>query len=275
MSDAVMESSDNRTGRIALATVGLAVLLFLALPIIIVVPMSFSSAESLRFPPPGLSFRWYQSFFGDPQWVEAGINSVIIGVSSSTIALVLGTIAAYGLVRGDFRGRAVLESNFIAPMVLPPVIVAVALYIFFAKLGILGNYLALIGAHAVLATPYVVLLMSLAIRAFDIRIEQVALTLGATRVQMLSRVLLPNIVPSAAAAWLFAFVISFDEVVVTLFVSGTHMTIPKRMFNQLVLQIDPTITAIATLLIGFSIVAVALAAWLTRGSSSVTGSNAS
>lgn len=275
MSDAVMESSDNRTGRIALATVGLAVLLFLALPIIIVVPMSFSSAESLRFPPPGLSFRWYQSFFGDPQWVEAGINSVIIGVSSSTIALVLGTIAAYGLVRGDFRGRAVLESNFIAPMVLPPVIVAVALYIFFAKLGILGNYLALIGAHAVLATPYVVLLMSLAIRAFDIRIEQVALTLGATRVQMLSRVLLPNIVPSAAAAWLFAFVISFDEVVVTLFVSGTHMTIPKRMFNQLVLQIDPTITAIATLLIGFSIVAVALAAWLTRGSSSVTGSSAS
>lgn len=270
-----MERREASVAGSALATVAVAVLLFLALPIIIVVPMSFSSAESLRFPPPGFSLRWYESFFGDPQWIEAGINSVIIGVSSSTIALALGTIAAYGLVRGDFRGRTLLESNFIAPMVLPPVIVAVAFYIFFAKLGILGNYLALIAAHAVLATPYVVLLMSLAIRAFDIRIEQVALTLGATRIQMLTRVLLPNIVPGAAAAWLFAFVISFDEVVVTLFVSGTHLTIPKRMFNQLVLQINPTITAIATLLIGFSIVAVALAAWLTRGTNTVSGSRRS
>lgn len=266
MSAAGIEGSQSAVARIALATAGVAALLFLALPIIIVVPMSFSSAESLRFPPPGFSLRWYASFFGDPQWIEVGINSLVIAVSSSTIALVLGTIAAYGLVRGDFRGRALMESNFIAPMVLPPVIVAVALYIFFAKLGILGNYAALIGAHAIIAAPYVVLLMSLAIRAFDIRIEQVALTLGASRAQMMVRILMPNLVPNAAAAWLFAFVISFDEVVVTLFVSGTHLTIPKRMFNQLVLQINPTITAIATLLIGFSVVAVALAAWLMRGS---------
>jgi ABC-type spermidine/putrescine transport system permease subunit II len=264
--EAAPHLSGNHLARIALPAVGISALLFLALPIIIVVPMSFSSAESLRFPPPGFSLRWYQSFFGDPQWIEAGINSVVIGVSSSTIALILGTFAAYGLVRGTFRGRSFLESNFIAPMVLPPIIVAVALYIFFAKLGILGNYIALIAAHAVLATPYVVLLMVLAIRAFDVRIEQVALSLGASRLQMLTRILLPNLVPNAAAAWLFAFVISFDEVVVTMFVSGTHLTIPKRMFNQLVLQINPTITAIATLLIGFSIVAVALAAWLTRDS---------
>lgn len=263
-------SKDGRLARITLPTVSLMALFFLALPIIIVVPMSFSSSESLRFPPPGFSLRWYQSFFGDSQWVEAGINSIVIGVSSSTIALVLGTLAAYGLVRGAFRGRGFLESNFIAPMVLPPIIVAVALYIFFARLGILGNYVALIAAHAVLSTPYVVLLMMLAIRAFDERIEQVALSLGASHLQMLTRVLLPNLVPNAAAAWLFAFVISFDEVVVTMFVSGTHMTIPKRMFNQLVLQINPTITAIATLLIGFSIVAVALAAWMTRGSNGLS-----
>lgn len=253
----------------ALSTVGVAVLLFLALPILIVVPMSFSSAESLRFPPPGISLRWYTSFFSDPQWLDAAINSLVIGVSSSSIALALGTMAAYGLVRGAFPGRRLLEANFIAPIVLAPVVTAVALYIFFARLGILGNYVALIAAHTVLTTPFVVLLMSLAIQAFDIRIEQVAMTLGASKTQVLLRVLLPNLLPNAAAAWLFAFVISFDEVVVTLFVSGTHLTIPKRMFNQLVLQINPTITAIATLLIVFSVIAVAIGAWLFRDSHSI------
>lgn len=255
-----------RLRRLPLAVVGTLVLLFLALPIIVVVPMSFSSAESLRFPPPGLSLRWYEAFFGDPLWLEAALNSLIIGVSSSTLALGLGTLAAYGIVRGTFRGRNALETNFIAPMILPPVIIAVALYIFYARIGILGNYLALIAAHVVIAAPYVVLLMTLAIRSFDLRVEQVALTLGASRWQMMTRVLMPNLMPNAAAAWLFAFVISFDEVVVTLFVSGSHLTVPKRMFNQLVLQINPTITAIATILIGFSLVAVALAAWLNRGS---------
>ncbi|WP_137391962.1 ABC transporter permease [Rhodoligotrophos defluvii] len=261
----------SRVASSALAVTGSAVLAFLALPIIIVVPMSFSSAESLRFPPPGFSLRWYEAFFGDPQWLEAAVNSLVIGVTSSSLALILGTLAAYGLVRGTFLGRSALEANFIMPMVIPPVIIAVALYIFFAKLSILGAYWALIVAHIVVATPYVVLLMSLAIRAFDIRVEQVALTLGASHMQMLTRVLLPNILPNATAAWLFAFVISFDEVVVTLFVAGTHFTVPKRMFNQLVLQINPTITAIATLLIAFSIIAVAIGAWLTKGAGLQSG----
>ena len=236
-----------------LALCGISVLVFLCLPILVVVPMSFSSAGTLQFPPPGFSLRWYASFFGDAGWLDAAFNSLLIGVGSSSIALLLGTLAAYGLTRGTFVARRLLEANFIAPMVLPPVIIAVALYIFFARTGVLGSFGGLIAAHAVITTPYVVLLMSLAIQGFDIRIEQVALTLGASRLEMLARVLLPNILPNAAAAWLFAFVISFDEVVVTMFVSGTHLTIPKRMFNELVLQINPTITAIATLLILFSL----------------------
>ena len=259
-----------RLRRLPLATVGILVLLFLALPITVVVPMSFSSAESLHFPPPGFSLRWYEAFFSDPLWREAARNSLIIGISSSTIALGLGILAAYGLVRGTFRGRGALETNFISPMILPPVIIAVALYIFYARIGILGNYLTLIAAHVVIAAPYVVLLMTLAIRSFDVRVEQMALTLGASRWQMMTRILMPNLLPNAAAAWLFAFVISFDEVVVTLFVSGSHLTIPKRMFNQLVLQINPTITAIATILIAFSLVAAGLAAWLNRGSGFVS-----
>jgi ABC-type spermidine/putrescine transport system permease subunit II len=183
---------------------------------------------------------------------------------SSTVALVLGTLAAYALVRGNFIGRRLIESNFIAPMIIPPIITAVALYIFFAKTRILGGLFGLVVAHTVLGVPYVILLMSVAIQSFDIRIEQVALTLGASKQQMLTRVLVPNLVPSALAAWIFAFIISFDEVVVTQFVGGSYFTIPKKMFNELILQVNPTITAIATLLIALSIVTIGLVALLMR-----------
>jgi putative spermidine/putrescine transport system permease protein len=249
----------------------LAVLLFLCLPILIVVPMSFSSAESLMFPPPGFSLRWYYSFFGDNLWLDAAINSIIVAFCASTGSLVLGTMAAYGLVRGSGRWRGIVEANFIAPLALPLIVIAIALYIYFSRLGILGSFWSLIVAHMVLISPYIVLLMSLAIANFDERIEQVAHTLGASKAQVLIRIVMPNVLGNAAAAWLLAFVISFDEVVVTLFVAGTHLTIPKRMFNELVLQINPTITAIATLLIILSIVSVALVAFLTRGSAILPG----
>jgi putative spermidine/putrescine transport system permease protein len=247
-----------------LAIFGGAVLLFLCLPIAVVVPMSFSSASSLEFPPPGLSLRWYQSFFGDPRWLRAAGNSALIALASSVAALVLGSVAAYGLVRGSFRGRALLEGNFIAPLILPPVITAVALYIFFARIGLLGTIPGLIVAHTTLTVPYVVLLMSVAIRQFDVRIEQVAYSLGASWFRMLRSVLLPNLLPSVLAAWIFAFIISFDEVIVTIFLAGAYDTIPKRMFNELILQVNPTITAIATLLIALSVVTIALLAWLMR-----------
>jgi putative spermidine/putrescine transport system permease protein len=253
-----------RPGAWLLTLLSIAVLLFLCLPIAIVVPMSFSSAESLQFPPPSLSLRWYEEFFGDSQWLDAGLNSLTLAFLSSSLALVFGTLAAYALVRGNFIGRRVLESNFMAPMIIPPVITAVAIYIFFAKTRILGSFAGLIVAHTILAVPYVVLLMSVAIQSFDIRIEQVALTLGASKTQMLVRILMPNLVPSALAAWIFAFIISFDEVVVTQFVAGRYFTIPKKMFNELVLQINPTITAIASILIGLSIVTIAVVMILMR-----------
>jgi putative spermidine/putrescine transport system permease protein len=253
-----------RVGRYLLALFGGAVLLFLCLPIAVVVPMSFSSASSLEFPPPGLSLRWYQSFFGDPRWLRSAENSIVVALSASLLALALGSIAAYGLVRGRFRGRGVLEGNFILPLILPPVITAVALYIFFAKIGLLGTIPGLIVAHTILTVPYVVLLMSVAIRQFDVRIEQVAYSLGASWFRMFRSVLLPNLLPSVFAAWIFAFIISFDEVIVTVFLAGAYDTIPKRMFNELILQVNPTITAIATLLIGLSVLTIGIVAWLMR-----------
>lgn len=235
-----------------------AALLFLCLPILIVVPMSFSSAQSLEFPPPGLSLRWYAAFFGNEVWVRAGVNSLLLATMSSTAALVLGTLAAYGLVRGSFPFKDAIEANFMAPLIVPSIITAVALFIVFARIGILGTFFGLFLAHTILVMPYAVLIMGVAIRSFDVRIEQVAATLGAGRMRILATIVMPNLVPSAAAAWIFSFVVSFDEVVVTLFLSGTHMTIPKRMFNELIMQINPTITAVATLLIAFNIVALLL-----------------
>jgi ABC-type spermidine/putrescine transport system permease subunit II len=260
----------NGPGNWLLTAFGLFVILFLCLPILIVVPMSFSSASSLEFPPPGLSLRWYQAFFGDPRWLGAAQNSLLIAVIASTAAVLLGGLAAYGLVRGRFRGRGLLDGNFMAPLILPQVITAVALYIYFAKIGLLGTLVGLIVGHTVLTVPYVILVMSVAIRSFDQRIEQVALSLGASYPTMLRRVLLPNLAPSAAAAWIFAFIISFDEVIVTLFIAGRFETIPKRMFNELILQVNPTITAIATLLIALSALTVAAIVLLMRRSGALS-----
>ena len=254
-----------------LGVLAVLVLIFLCLPVLIVAPMSFSDAKSLEFPPPGFSLRWYQNLLGNPIWIEAGKNSLLLATLSSTAALVCGTLASYVLVRGNFRGKRIVEANFMAPMIVPSIIVAVSLYIFFARTGLLGSFGGLILGHTVLAVPYVVLIMQSAIRGFDVRIEQVAATLGASQWQVLTRIVLPNLLPSAAAAWVFSFVMSFDEVVVTLFISGTHMTIPKRMFNELMLQVNPTVTAVATLLIGFNLLALLILLLVSRRGKSLGG----
>ncbi|ESY84732.1 polyamine ABC transporter permease [Mesorhizobium sp. LNHC220B00] len=239
-------------------------LLFLSLPILVVVPMSFSSASALQFPPPGLSLRWYAAFFTDPRWIDDLWTSLEVAVAASTLALLLGGSAAYGLVRGRFAGRLVIEANFIVPIVIPSIITALALYLVFARTGLLGTLPALIIGHMVLGVPVVVLVMTVAFRSFDVRLEQVAFTLGASTRVMLWRVLLPNVLPSIGAAWIFAFITSFDEVIVTTFISGTYETVPKRMFNELALQINPTITAIASLLTGISIFLLVVSALLMR-----------
>jgi ABC-type spermidine/putrescine transport system permease subunit II len=239
------------------AIVAVATLVFLVLPILIVVAMSFSSASSLQFPPPGLSLRWYHSFFADPRWVQALVTSTVLAFASSILSLALGSAAAYGIVRGRFPGRGYIDANFMAPLIVPTIVVAVAMYLFLAKLGLLGTWLGLVLSHVVLSVPYVVLIVGVAIRSFDERIEQVAFTLGASRFQTVWRVLLPNLVPSLASAWILALIASFDEVIVTLFVAGPYQTVPKRMFNELVLQVNPTITAIATILIAISVLAMA------------------
>jgi ABC-type spermidine/putrescine transport system permease subunit II len=255
---------EGATGRRLVRGLALLALAFLAVPVVIVVPMSFSSASTLTFPPPGFSLRWYRAFFGEWAWLEAAANSVVIALAASTGALGLGSLAAYGLVRGSFRGRGLLEGNFMAPLIVPPVVKAIALYIVFAQLGLLRTYAGLIASHTILAVPYVVLVMSVAIRSFDVRIEQVAYSLGASWPVTFRRVLLPGLWPSVLATWILAFVVSFDEIILTFFLFGYRDTLPKRMFTLLEQKVDPTITAIATMLIGVSVVTLVGAALLMR-----------
>jgi len=230
---------------------------FLTVPIVIVIPMSFSSARALTFPPPGFSLRWYQAFFGDPRWMEAMATSTIVAVVSSLLALVLGGLAAYGLRRGSFRGRDLAEGNFMAPLIVPTIIVAIALYLGLARIGLLGSWLGLVVAHTVLNVPLVMMVLGVAIREFDLRIEQVAWSLGASWGHTIVKVVLPNLAPSVFAAWIFAFIGSFDEVIVTSFIAGKYETVPKKMFNELILEVNPTITAVATLLIALTVLALA------------------
>ena len=248
--------------RRALAAMGIFGLVFLTVPLLIVIPMSFSSARALTFPPPSFSFRWYQAFFGDPRWMEAMWTSTAVAVLSSIAALVLGSLAAYGLRRGSFAGRDWAEGNFMAPLIVPTIIAAIALYLGLARVGLLGSFIGLVVAHTVLNVPLVMMVMGVAIRAFDPRIEQVAWSLGASWWHTVRKVVLPNLAPSVFAAWIFAFIGSFDEVIVTSFIAGRYETVPKKMFNELILEVNPTITAVATLLIAFTVVALALVAFI-------------
>ena len=243
-----------------LAAVGIFGLVFLMVPLIIVVPMSFSSAKALTFPPPSLSLRWYETFFGDPRWMEAMWTSTFVAAVSSVGSLVLGGLAAYGLRRGTFRGRDWAEGDFMAPLIVPTIISAIAFYLALAKIGLLGSMTGLLVAHTVLHIPVVMMVMGVAIRAFDLRIEQVAWSLGASWWYTVRKVMLPNLAPSVFAAWIFAFIGSFDEVIVTSFIAGKFETVPKKMFTELILEVNPTITAVATLLIAFTVVALAAVA---------------
>jgi putative spermidine/putrescine transport system permease protein len=246
--------------RRTLAAVGIFGLAFLTVPLLIVIPMSFSSARALTFPPPGLSLRWYEAFFGDSRWMDAMWTSTIVALISSAAALLLGGLAAYGLRRGAFRGRDWAEGDFMAPLIVPTIIAAIALYLGLAKVGLLGSFLGLVVAHTILNVPLVIMVLGVAIRDFDFRIEQVAWSLGASWSYTVRKVMLPNLAPSVFAAWIFAFIGSFDEVIVTSFIAGRYDTVPKRMFNELILEVNPIITAVATLLIAFTALALAAVA---------------
>ncbi|MCF4129469.1 ABC transporter permease [Methylobacterium sp. SyP6R] len=254
--------------RLTLGTVVALVLLFLVVPILIVVPMSFSNARFLTFPPPGFSLRWYEAFFGSPAWMQAARVSLGVALATALGATLIGTAAAYALSMSGSRLARSLTVILLLPLVVPIVITGIGVFFVFAKTGLLATLPGLVLANVMLATPYVVTSVLAGLRGFDPAQEMVARSLGMNRLRAFLNVTLPQIRPSVVSGALFAFISALDETVVAIFIAGgQNQTLTKRMFTSLRDEIDPTIAAISSLLTAASLMVVVLASLSARKSS--------
>ncbi|WP_081157709.1 ABC transporter permease [Ensifer aridi] len=255
----------------ALALVGGLVLLFLILPIIVIIPLSFNSAPYFTYPMPGFSLRWYAEIFGgsstSTMWQRGILNSFIVGISSTVLATVLGTLAALGLSQSTWRYRNVVFAVLVSPLVVPAIVSGLGLFYVFAKLKLVGTFWSLILAHAALGAPFVVITVSATLKGFNQTLLRAAAVHGASPSRAFYEVTLPLISPGVISGAIFAFVWSWDEIVVTLFLATPPQhTVPIRMWSGVRESFNPTITAVATLLIVMAIILMAIVGHLNRRS---------
>ena len=228
-------------------------------PIAIVVVASFSGDGYLKFPPDSLSLRWYVRFLGDPRWIASLSNSLVIATMTCAISTALGFLAAYSMTRGAFVFRKVITALLLMPLIVPHVVTAIAMYFLSARLGLIGFKPWIALAHSVVALPVVLIILQSALKTIDSNLEQAALICGCTRAGVFRRVVLPLASPGLVSAMLFSFLTSFDELIISLFLAGIRAeTLPVRIWNSLVLEIEPTIAAVSSLLIAVTCMALAM-----------------
>lgn len=241
-----------------LGLVSLATLAFLVLPTLLVIPMSFNGGRYLAFPPESWSVKWYWAYFQDQEWMSATLFSLQVAALTAVVTTVIGTMAAVAMVRGNSRALAVLSSLTLAPMVVPPIVIAVAMYLVFARLRMTGTVLGLVIAHSVLAVPYVILTVSSALYQVDTALEMAALNLGASRLASFRWVVFPLIRPGVLGGAAFAFIASLDEAVVAVFLSSaTGQTLTRKLFEDIDYSLSPIVAVVATVLTVFSVGAMA------------------
>lgn len=241
-------------GALALRGYVYAVVVFLLLPTLIIVPMSFSPEAYLEFPPSGFTLHWYMEYFGDRRWRAATVLSLQIACLTAICAAVIGTMAAYAMVRGRALFGSLLSLFVVAPIIVPHIALAVALYLFFQNLGLVGSMVAFVAAHTVLTLPFFIFTVAATLARVDPDLESAAMSCGASRPRAFFNVTLPLIMPNVLSGSLFAFIISFDEPVVSFFLSSIRdRTLPRRMFENVEQSLTPEIPAIATLLTLLSI----------------------
>ena len=243
------------------------ILLVMIAPIVVVIVLSFSSAAYLTFPPPAFGVRWYQTYLGSRDWLAATALSIEVAIAVVVLATVLGTLAAMGLARLPAVARLLAAGLILSPLIMPVIIVAIGLYYAFARFGLVGTPLGLILAHTCLAVPFVVTSVGASLARLDRRLEMASLGLGATPLGTFRQVTLPLILPGVLVGALFAFITSFDELVVALFLSGANaVTLPRRMWEDLRYALDPTIAAVSTLTIAVTVPPLLWAHWSRRRS---------
>ena len=248
--------------------IGIACML-LMMPIVIVLALAFGDQTYMRFPPQSLSLRWFATFFGDPRRQRARGSSVLIATVACVIATSLGFFAAYAFVRSDMRGKKLLLSFMLLPLIIPHVITAIAMYFMAGPLKLVGNVFWIGLCHATIALPIVLMILLSSLQGVDVNLERAALSLGSSRIGVFTRVVLPLAFPGILSAALFAFLASFDELVISLFLAGVRSeTLPVRIWNSLHLQIEPVIAAVSAFLIAVTGVVLLLDAVVRHARSS-------
>lgn len=256
-----------RAAGAGVATLAALVLLYLVLPTLVIVPLSFSSESFLSFPPPGLSLRWYEAFASSVDYRLAIANSVKIGLPAALLATALGTLAALALVRGELRGRRALSALMLAPLILPQIILAIGLFPVMVRLGIAGSYPAILLGHTVVSMPLAFITVAAALRSYPPSYEVAAMTLGASRWNTFRHVTFPMVWPGMLVGFIFAFTFSFDELILAIFLtSPATRTVPRLLWEQLNYQMTPVIAAATCVLLGLTVVLL-LAAAATAGRS--------
>ncbi len=231
----------------ALWAVVLTIIGFLVLPALIVVPVSFTAGRFVNFPPEGFSLKWYATYLESSVWMEATLRSFAVAALTGVLAMLLGVPAAFMLVRSRARGRPALLALILSPLIIPRIVVAVAIYIVYARVGLVGTSAGLVLGHTVLAVPYVVITMMAVLKTHDERLDQAAASLGASPWRTLTKITFPLLRGGMIASFLFAFITSFDELTISLFVSGGLVsTLPRQMWNDMLLQVNPTLAAVST-----------------------------
>ena len=237
-------------GRSWLYVVAAIIMLLLVIPTFIVIPMSFSDSQYLEFPPSHWSVRWYEEYFGSAKWMRATITSLQVGTLTMLVATPLGTMAAYALFVSGHRAARAMFMFLITPMIVPVILIAVGAFYAYGRVGLNNTITGLVLAHTAMAAPLVMIVITAALRSYDLNQEHVARSLGATRVKAFFAITLPQIKFSVVTAALLSFLTSFDEVIIAIFVSGgANATLTKHMFSALRDFIDPTIAAISTIMV--------------------------
>ncbi|RWL76847.1 MAG: ABC transporter permease [Mesorhizobium sp.] len=257
----------DRLGWLKVALLGFTTLVaaFLLLPVVFIVLLSFGSSRWLAFPPPGWTLKWYEDLFADPSWIEAALTSARIATMTAILAVAIGLLASFGLVRGDFRGREILRGLLLTPMVLPVVVFAIAVYAFFLRLGLGGTTAGFVLAHTVLALPFAIIPIATALEGFDKSIEDAAIVCGASPLQAKLRITLPSIRIGIFSAAIFSFLASWDEVVVAIFMaSPTLQTLPVKIWGSLRSDLTPVIAAASSLLVALTLALMIVTALLRR-----------
>jgi ABC-type spermidine/putrescine transport system permease subunit II len=251
----------------AIRIVAVLVLIYLVMPTFVIVPLSFSSASFLSFPPPGWSLRWYEQLIAHQDYGIAFANSLKIGLPAAALSTVLGTMAALALARGNIPGRGLMTIIIIAPLILPPIVLAIGLFPIMVRLGIIGTYPAILLGHVVVSMPLVFITVAAALKSFSPTYELAAMTLGANQWRSFWHVTFPMIRLGVMVGFIFAFTFSFDEIILALFLTNSATrTLPRLLWEQLNLYMTPLVAAATVVILCITMLMLLVAAGLARRS---------